>query len=375
MQEPDRDEAALLKSLRLSAGLEPAELGALVNLSAGQIRQLEDGGDSLFYSPQIKAQAMRRVTRHLESPQPSGKPTKVQAPEVTPRSTVNVIDDIIRLSEKNLKGNVVSSPVKRPMNSQKLMGFLAATGLIAGVYFLWAVKRDVPQAMFSQWVQPLTQRSSDSPTSAPVVDGLPVSGSQQFKDSPTSTTVVSSALDTPNPATASNAVALAPVAATTHLPADSPAATVDAKPSGSVGAVAEPVKPKAAEVAPTQPDAPKAKPAENKSEQTSTAKEDSDCASIKSDPVAAQSVLATKPGDYIYMQAVKAVQICVEDAQRHRTVVSLEAGTGRSIHGSPPWVIASRNMKSVQIYFQGAKVPVQADTVSRIILKEQAISP
>ena len=389
MEEPDRDEAALLKSLRLSAGMEPAELGALVNLSAGQIRQLEDGGISLFYSPQIKTQALRRVVRFLELPQPSGKPTKVQVPEVTPRSSANVIEDIIRLSEKNLKGNVVSSPIKRPFNTQKFLSVLFLFGLLAGFYLLWVAKRDVPQSMFSEWVEPLTHGVNGANPPATSAKADAVHNSQLFKSSPTTTTtVVSSSLNTASPAPSVKTVdtpvatapsATAPVAtapAATAPAAIAPVASPSSKPSSPAVAApaAEPTKSDSKPPVKAQPEVSQSKNADSKSEQAA-AKDDTDCASIKGEPVEARSVLANKAGNYVFMQASKPVQICIEDAQRHRSVLTLEAGVGRSIHGDPPWVIASRNLKSVQIYFQGAKVPVPADSVSRIILKEQTVSP
>ncbi|MFM7800785.1 MAG: hypothetical protein ACKO69_01335, partial [Limnohabitans sp.] len=63
MEANERNDAEYLKDLRLSSGFNIAQLAAMANLSAGQLRQLEEGGDNLFYSPQIKAQSMRRVIR------------------------------------------------------------------------------------------------------------------------------------------------------------------------------------------------------------------------------------------------------------------------------------------------------------------------
>ena len=60
-------EATTLKNLREAAGLDIAQLASLANLSLGQVRQLEEGGDSNFYSPQIKSQSMRRVLRLLQN--------------------------------------------------------------------------------------------------------------------------------------------------------------------------------------------------------------------------------------------------------------------------------------------------------------------
>jgi hypothetical protein len=51
----------------------------------------------------------------------------------------------------------------------------------------------------------------------------------------------------------------------------------------------------------------------------------------------------------------------------------LKAGEGKSIHGSSPWVIASTQINSLQIYFQGSKVMIPKDAGQRIVLKEQAL--
>ena len=48
MEAKERDDAEHLRDLRQAAGLNIAQLAALANLSAGQMRQLEEGGDSLF---------------------------------------------------------------------------------------------------------------------------------------------------------------------------------------------------------------------------------------------------------------------------------------------------------------------------------------
>ena len=161
MEDQSRDDAAYLKSLRQTAGLDLAQLAALANLSAGQIRQLEDGGESLFYSSQIKAQSLRRVIHLLESPQPSGKPTRVQPADAARRTSSNVIENIIRLSEKNLKGNIVSTPVRRPVNTAWMFGLLVLVFVGGGAYLSWMSNREIPQSVYNEWVEPLT-RSADA---------------------------------------------------------------------------------------------------------------------------------------------------------------------------------------------------------------------
>ncbi len=158
-------DAAHLKSLRLAAGLDLAQLAALVNLSPGQVRQLEEGGGSLFYSAQIKAQSMRRVIRLLEAPAALENKVESAGPP-SPRSSSSVIDDIIRLSEKSLNSTVVHSDVRR---NKSMLYKLLATAVAAGFFgfFAWQSNQQRSQALYSEWVKPLSSEVSAS-TAEPV---------------------------------------------------------------------------------------------------------------------------------------------------------------------------------------------------------------
>jgi len=299
MDELDRDDAAHLKSLRLAAELDHAQLALMANLSAAQTRQLEEEGSSLFYSPQIKAQSLRRVIRLLETASQE-QPTVPVLASSPPRSSSNVIDDIIRLTEKNLKSQVVHSQVRRP--GGLLSKFWGGWGvaLVLVVLAVWQYNQHSHQGLYSEWVEPITAKVLPAP------EGL------KIEDMPASVPEVRA----PEPAPVAKDV---PVAATT-----SPAA---------------------------------------------------DCANIQSEPVTLTSVSPNKPGSYVYMVASKATTVCVDDGKNKRTLVTLTPGSGRSIHGSAPWTLASSDMKSVQVFFQGAKVWVPPEAGSRIYLKEQPISP
>ena len=56
---------ALLKKLREEAGVEITTLARLHSLSTSQIKQLENGGDSSFYTPSIKLATGRKLLMHL----------------------------------------------------------------------------------------------------------------------------------------------------------------------------------------------------------------------------------------------------------------------------------------------------------------------
>jgi transcriptional regulator with XRE-family HTH domain len=70
-----------LKNLREAAGLEVITLARQCNLSVSQIQQLEEGGDSSFYTPEIKFNSGQKLLRFLGAAQDSPPPPP--PPELT----------------------------------------------------------------------------------------------------------------------------------------------------------------------------------------------------------------------------------------------------------------------------------------------------
>jgi len=60
-----RVHADQLKRLRLAAGIEVITLAKKHSISSSQVRQLEESGDSAFYSPEIKYIVGRKLIRSL----------------------------------------------------------------------------------------------------------------------------------------------------------------------------------------------------------------------------------------------------------------------------------------------------------------------
>ncbi|NDF06829.1 MAG: hypothetical protein EB066_10455 [Betaproteobacteria bacterium] len=321
MDQTSENDAEILKTLREAAGLDVAQLAAMANLSAGQVRQLEEGGDSHFYSPQIKAQSMRRVLRLLQNQPSVEEATALAALEQVPKS-VNVIDDIIRLSETNLKSTIDTSLVRRPASPYKALLLVGAALVLVFMLLNWQAKQTEPQNLFSEWIEPFTAK--------PIAEAAPA------QEEPA-----------PHPPTAS-------------------------KPLEAVSTVTEHISPvlapPVAVVAVTAPTA--TAPAVKASAVTEAVV---DCKLLTAEPTPAQPVSVNKPGTYVYLLPTKDVQVCVDDGKRVQTVVNLKAGQGRSIHGSAPWVIGSNQISAVQVYFQGAKVMIPKDAGQRIVLKEQAL--
>jgi len=322
MDQTSENEAEILKTLREAAGLDVAQLAAMANLSAGQVRQLEEGGDSYFYSPQIKAQSMRRVLRLLQNQPSAEEAAALAALEQAPKS-VNVIDDIIRLSETNLKSTIDTSLVRRPASPYKALLLVGVALVVVFTLLNWQANHTKPQNLFSEWIEPFTAK--------PVAEAAPA------QEEPA-----------PHPPTESKPLEAASTTVTEHIsPVLAPPVAV------------------AAVTAPTA-----TAPAVKASVVTEAVV---DCKLLTAEPTPALPVSVNKPGSYVYLLPTKDVQVCVDDGKRVQTVVNLKAGQGRSIHGSAPWVIGSNQISAVQVYFQGAKVIIPKDAGQRIVLKEQAL--
>lgn len=84
-------DGALLKKLREEAKLEVITLARLHSLSSSQVKQLEDGGDSSFYTQSIKLATGRKLLMHfgadVQSLDEAPEPKPVLQLEITPEET------------------------------------------------------------------------------------------------------------------------------------------------------------------------------------------------------------------------------------------------------------------------------------------------
>lgn len=77
------DDAASLKQSRSVAGCDLPDLAKATCLSVAQLKQLEQGGESCFYTPAIKYLAGQRAMSALQQWQ-GRSTTPAQPPEATP---------------------------------------------------------------------------------------------------------------------------------------------------------------------------------------------------------------------------------------------------------------------------------------------------
>lgn len=85
------EQGALLKDLRQKAGLDTATLARKHILSPAQVVQLENGGDSAFYNPDIKYASGKKLLHALGHDLPQPEPQPKPEPEPKPSEMVRPI--------------------------------------------------------------------------------------------------------------------------------------------------------------------------------------------------------------------------------------------------------------------------------------------
>lgn len=298
------EDGRLLKDLRASAGMDIHEFSRAASISVAQLRQLEDGGNELFYSQTIKFQMGRKLLRKLGadvvrvteepvpetpslfgfSPSPSNTPSFEEVLSAAPTPV---------LPQPNMPSATWSKPWVPTLAG---VGVLALAGLFG-----------------SQLLTP----SADQPRAT--------------DEKPTPSAALS-----PTPARAAEPVTTAMVspASTPIAPAPSPA----------------PVVPPPAVTLPPVAAAPAPAPTSNTS-------------ACRWDSGPGNSFMPRgmeKPSTYVHLMANADVTICVQDRNQKVTQVNLKAGEKLTVRGAAPWRIQTSQWADVGVFFQGYRMPVPA---------------
>ena len=157
------EQGALLKDLRQKAGLDTATLARKHILSPAQVVQLENGGDSAFYNPDIKYASGKKLLHalghDLPQPEPEPKPSEMVRPIAKPTL------------HKERKENKARLP--RPstsLSSQNFFWPLLFLLIGLGVLGIYVEKSSEPATPINTAAQPAQTPSSPStspPTSSP----------------------------------------------------------------------------------------------------------------------------------------------------------------------------------------------------------------
>ena len=298
------EQEALLKSLRLSAGVDLATLARRNIVSTTQVRQLENGGDSSFYSPEIKLSVGKKLLKYL------GHDLQLEVALETPTSTSSDLAQAVASTPKVLDSEKASNSTTvetlGPASSENLATLPAPpNSSIVVPLFLTGV------ALFAaMWFW---------------FDNKPISSQEEIKkalpEPKSETKVDSNVASLPDKSTAStNPVNVAPSLEATPTPKE--LAKPDTQSACSWNSAEEEV----------QPDSPR------------------------------------KAGEYVHVVAQQASTVCIMDGQKRVATLNLQVGEGRSIYGLPPFRVYSADLNLVKVYFQGQLIKLSSQEITQIKL-------
>jgi transcriptional regulator with XRE-family HTH domain len=298
------EQEALLKSLRLSAGLDLATLARRNIVSTTQVRQLENGGDSSFYNPEIKLSVGKKLLKYLghelkaevalEMP-PSTSSDVAQEEASTPRtldsektSNSMAIEGLVSTSNENLATLPASqnSSIAVPL-------FLTGVALFAAMWFWFDNKPNSSQEDIKKALPELKSETKVDLNVASLPD------KSTYSTNPNN---VAASLET------------------TSTPKE--LAKLDSQSACNWNGVEE-------EVQPNYP---------------------------------------IKAGEYVHVVAQQASTVCIMDGQQRVATLNLQVGEGRSIYGLSPFRVYSADLNLVKVYFQGQLIKLNSQEITQIKL-------
>jgi hypothetical protein len=309
------ENGALLQQLRLNAKVDIGTLAQKNIVSRSQIKQLEDGGDSSFYSPEIKYQIGKKVLASLgHRLAPVMAPQQVVPSAPAPQPQVVEQPDLAALESPAVAQAPATTPQHGDVGNNKVtMGLLLIAGLCALAWFL----------LQSGTLKEPTAPSQQVQTTANVPETV-------------------KAPPAPEP------VSVAPVAA------------------NSVNHAEATTTPPATSVAP------EASKAEVKVAMPS-ATDDSQKCLWKDTEVELQASSPKKAAEYVYIVAGKDSFVCVMDGNERVARLTMKKGEDRSVYGNPPFKVQSADLAQLKIYFQGQGLNLPSAETKQIKLTAAAL--
>jgi hypothetical protein len=321
-----QEHGALLKKLRVNARLDVTSLAHRNTVSKSQVVQLEDGGDSSFYNPDIKYSTGKKLLKFLghdlletSAAQPASlEPAKTIPPEPIAPSAQAVSLPTVEPT--------VLAPIQPTPNA--------------------------PEAP-PNILKPSSANAPSAVTSRNMTWGLLLVGMACF--------AFFGLLDSdkiqPSAPAAKSAV-------TDNLP------TAEVKP------VAEESKSQGQEqnIQPTTAPADAATSAANsasaqKAQEVATAMSENAKKCLWKD-AETELVPATpkKAPEYVYMVATKDMFVCVMDGNERVAALNLKNGERRSIYGPAPFKVQSASLPELQVFFQGTPIAIPSEEIKQIKL-------
>ena len=324
-----QEHGALLKKLRENARLDVSSLAHRNTVSKSQVIQLEDGGDSSFYNPDIKYSTGKKLLKFLghdlidsTAAHPTSiEPAKAILPEpIEPLDAVVILPKAEPLASAPIEPTPApSAPPAAPQHSFEPSP-AAAPPAVFSKNKAWGLLL-VGMAIFA--VLGLTELDKPQPTA------------------PSAKSAVADNLPAPE---------VKPTAEEAKLPSQEQNIQSTPAPSDTVSNTANSASAqKAQEVATAMSE--NAKKCLWKDAETELVS-----ASPKNAP------------EYVYMVATKDMFVCVMDGNNRVAAVNLKNGERRSIYGPAPFKVQSASLPELQVFFQGTLIAIPTEEIKQIKL-------
>ena len=343
-------DAQRLKKLRLEAGMDVPELSRQSAVSAAQISQLEEGGDSLFYSPMIKYSVGKRLTLLLIQTKGVAQGSaplideKIQANSHLYSKELKAIEE---MSRRNLDARPLSDALfwfkhrsQLFFQSKYVLASLVMLLTMAGISLYEKFDEDASspdEVHGAQWF------GSDSVVSLAWQQAKGVFGHEM--DHKEATALVKNTSTEPI-----QAVLTPKVEVVQPTPAEDKKVGSSELPA-TISPILEPIF------------------NAQGTQATLTPEQERWCRSeFEQTPVV--SVSNSKPANYIYVVGLKGGQICVKDSKNRLTWLELQASQSLTLSGTAPWKLKAQDWSFFQLFFQGRRIALPTSDVHQLALFE-----
>ena len=340
-------DAQRLKKLRLEAGMDVPELSRQSAVSAAQISQLEEGGDSLFYSPMIKYSVGKRLMLLLIQTKGVGSGPAPLIDEKIHSSTYLYSKELQAIEEMSRR-NLDARPLSDALFWFKHQGqiFFQSKYVLASLAMLLAM---AGISMYEKWDHQNMELGQTPTVSWLGEDSTLNLAWQKAKSS------LAFESEQKAPSIAPQALSVTPAQTVMRTPV-----VMDT----SKGVVPEQTSPQL-----TTPIAPVLEPIFNlQGAQASLTSEQEKWCRAELEQTPLTSVSNSKPANYIYIVALKGGQLCVKDGKNRMTWLELQAGQSQTLPGAAPWKLKSQDWSSFQLFFQGRRIPAPSSEVQQLAL-------
>lgn len=305
--------AATLKALREAMGLDLFQVAKRHSLSVNQVRQLEEGGESAFYTPHIKWTVGRKLTLALggSCPDPQAAPDS-PAPDDTARPTTlhaSAPDNHAAPTPSERRRLDLSPALKEALlprpKAHRPIGFAWGLGgtlsLILVVALSWAIQDSTPVRPQAPQGPALALAKESAPE--PIPDSAPTASEEHERMVNVVATAVSESV---NPMAPHPSLSAAPIAEGCRWSSNAPDLT----------------------------------PAANQ-----------------------------RPDNYVHVEAQSTTTVCWRDADKKTRLEVLKPNDGVSFWGTPPFQVYASDPARLKVYFKGQLVrwPIDTDTLHIVL--------